>query len=379
MAHGGDIYRNKVLLDFSVNLNPTVPREFVRDELMAAMQEGLTAAGAYPDPEQDSVRKAIADAEGTDPANVFAGSGASEMILAAVRAAAPKRVLLMEPGFTGYHAALRSLPDCEIRTVMLREEENFLPEEALFREWEKGTDMLFLCDPWNPSGKNIPEVYLVRILEKAEKSGTVVLLDESFLPLSEKSGVRGEAGDRRNPLPGTRFTAWPDENPDLNLNVIRIRSYTKLFALPGIRMGYVISSEAWIWRIRAQLPEWNLSSVAAGMMTRCAGLLRSSSCVDLSRVRREREYLTGELRALGCRVFDSDTIFLLFYIQTEKDLYREMLSDGILIRNCRDYPGLGRGYYRVAVKSHEENEVLVRCLRKYIRCGMSHLIYVHET
>ncbi|MBQ6385307.1 MAG: aminotransferase class I/II-fold pyridoxal phosphate-dependent enzyme [Lachnospiraceae bacterium] len=356
MRHGGDIYRNRVELDFSVNLNPKP----VPASVLSALQEGMRQAGAYPDPEQERVREALALADGAERECVFAGNGASELLMASVRAFHPRAALLFEPCYSGYRYALSSLPDCEIREAYLAEDSGFAPTEDLLftkagEDWPEG-GMLFLTDPWNPSGINLDDALLCRILELAAFRGITVILDQSFYTLSEKCGrSRGEKpgfSDRAGELTG-RFG-----------NLVILRSYTKLFSLPGIRMGYVISCGENIRRIRRQLPEWNLSSAAACAMEACAELTRRSGyeVFDAAEIREEREYLTRELTDLGFRVYGSDTVFLLF--RAEPDLGSRLLSRGILIRDCAAWPGLGRGYYRIAVKSRGENRLLIENIRK---------------
>lgn len=357
MAHGGDIYRNKVEMDFSVNLNP-VP---VPEALSEALRRGIREAGFYPDPEQEDVRNALARLEGVGKDCVFAGNGASSLILAAVRAVSPGRALLIEPGFSGYRHALRSLRSCEIREYFLKEEDGFALTEEALGALEGGVDMVFLSDPWNPTGQNIDEEVLLLFLEAAREKGAAVLLDQSFFLLSRKGA--GGTG-----TPGALLAEYG--------NLIIIRSFTKLFALPGIRMGYCLTAPEMIRKLQSQLPEWELSSPAASCMKAGAEMLAGDEAlaVDYEGLERERTFLASELVKRGLVVYPSDTIYLLVRVPEggagrpgmaqafPSDLFRALLGRGILIRDCGDYPGLERRspdtepfYFRIAVRDHFTN------------------------
>ena len=358
MAHGGDIYRNKVNIDFSVNLNPLPVPGAVREAAIA----GLEKASLYPDIKQDRVRNALAALEGVTSGCVYSGSGASELIMACVRAVAPGKVLLCEPCYSGYMHALRSVEatglsrqqgcrgshGIDIREYRLNKANGFRIDRDILDHMTEDIDLMFLTDPWNPTGTNIEDTLLSEILDRALACHICVILDLSFLPMSDK------------------FIGLPPfyEAELINKydNLFIIKSFTKLFALPGLRMGYVISSQSNITDIICLLPEWNLSSVAAETMIACADVIKNTGhvCDSVSLIRREREYLTGALRQLGYTVYDSDTSFIL--LETEQDLYNKLLENGILIRDCSDYRGLEHNFYRIAVREHASNEVLIRCL-----------------
>ncbi|MDO5702146.1 MAG: aminotransferase class I/II-fold pyridoxal phosphate-dependent enzyme, partial [Lachnospiraceae bacterium] len=180
MSHGGDIYRNSVHTDLSVNLNPYGTPDLMLD----AAAEGIRLAAAYPDSEQEEVRSAIAAADGVAAECVFAGNGASELILASVRAVAPKTALLIEPCFSGYRHALKSLRGCEIREMYLREEEDFRLGDGVIGCMDEGVDMVFITDPWNPTGQPVGGELLLKILAEAQRRHIYVLLDQSFYLMS---------------------------------------------------------------------------------------------------------------------------------------------------------------------------------------------------
>ncbi len=344
MKHGGDIYRNKIRLDFSVNLNPLGPPA----EVLAAVKASLEKAGCYPDPRQDEIRNAIAEALKIDSSCVYAGNGASELLMAAVRAVNPRKALLFEPGYSGYRHVLDAA-GCRMKHQMLREETGFCITHDDLKALEKDTDIGFICDPINPSGKNIAEDVLYEALDRAEQNDTKVILDESFYPMSDK------AAERHAERSGGILQRYG--------NVFIVRSHTKMLAVPGIRIGYVLSSPSNINKIIQNLPEWNLS--VTGESAVAAGIKKAADRDYILRtveaVKKERDYLSRMLKALGLFVYESNTCYILF--RGPAGLYGKLLECGILIRDCSDYAGLAQGYYRIAVKNHSDNEILIRNLR----------------
>ena len=188
------------------------------------------------------------------------------------------------------------------------------------------------------------------ILEKARDIGSSVLLDESFYMLSYKS-VCGPFRDTGEFL--ERYG-----------NLYIIRSYTKSFALPGVRMGYVLTCPENVRRLAGYLPEWNLSSLAASVMKACAKTVLEGDFLraSLDYIQAERQFLVRGLEGLGLKVYESDTVFVLFKCVAGVDLYTALLDRKILIRDCADLPGLGKGYYRVAVRCRKDNEQLINVI-----------------
>lgn len=343
--HGGDIYRNRIDIDFSVNLNPLGTPSSVMDALKSALKR----VECYPDPFQEDVRRKLADLHGLDRENVYAGCGASELIQAAIRAINPKRALLFEPGFSGYRYALESV-GCVMTHHPLSEGNGFAPAKEDIRAISTDIDIVFVCDPLSPSGINIDDELIDCILDEAKNNKAAVILDESFYEMSDKAAAA--AANRSREL----IMKYD--------NLFIIRSLTKLLAIPGIRAGYAISSCANIRRMIRQLPEWNLpvtseEAIKAGIRAISeTGLVQET----VRLIRKERDYLSGILKGYGFKVIDSNTSYILF--RGPDDLYDKLLGRGILIRDCSDYEGLEKGWYRTAVKDHMCNEKFAEALRE---------------
>lgn len=337
--HGGDIYRNKVNLDFSVNINPLGPPENV----MAAMRESLSLVQNYPDPQCRKLREELAGRYGLTKDQVATGNGASELIFALVRAVRPKKALLAAPGFSEYERALR-LQGVDITYVS--------PDRNLAGAIRKARpDLVLIANPNNPTGQMASEGELRRAVRECLACGGVFAVDECFLELSDP-------GEEASLIP---YMEEASGNGDLAV----LRAFTKTYSIPGIRIGYMFTSKGLSGKVREQLPDWNCSVPALAAGSAC--LETDSGYLEKARelIRTERDYLTGKIQGLGIRVFPSKVNYLLLYCEGVP-LYERLLSEGILIRDCSDYRGLGRGYFRIAVKRHKENEILIQKLEKII-------------
>ncbi len=347
MRHGGEIYGKKIHTDFSVNLNPLGMPPEVHD----ALRLSLDRISQYPDIGQREVRRAIADALDMESGAVYAGSGASELIMAAVRAVKPERALVFEPAFSGYSHALDAA-GCRVIHHILREENGFKMTRDDLKVMDSELDLVFLCDPSNPAGQNMDEEVLREALETAKHNNITVILDESFILMSDKADTEQKNRSRE-------LLRKYD-------NVIIIRSLTKILAVPGIRIGYVLSAPCNIDRIIGQLPEWNLPVTGESAVKEGIRIVTGKGYISrtLDVIRKERGYLSGMLGRLGLPVFDSNTCFILF--RGPEKLYDELLERGILIRDCSDYEGLSKGFFRIAVKDHAHNEILIKNMKEIL-------------
>ena len=343
MLHGGDIYRHEVELDFSVSLNPLQPPE----EVMTALTESLHHVVAYPDLLQERVKQAIAECDDVTAEEVVAGNGASELLTAVIACLHPHHVTLVEPGFSGYRHALRQWEDCEITEVMLKASEELSGQ--LFSLLQKGmqTDVLFLANPWNPLGVNLDETLLIHVISEADRYGIPVILDESFFWLSD-------AAERES----SKTNSWIRRFHDLYI----VRSFTKMFSMPGVRMGYLLSDPDNCKRIRKKLPEWNLSIQAQDVMPVCARILRAGSFLSetIKVVKQERCFLQKALTDRGFLVYPGNTVFLLF--EGPEVLGKDLLRKKIMIRSVQTAWREKTTLYRIAVKDHESNLKLLSCI-----------------
>ena len=340
MLHGGDVYRNEVRLDYSVNLNPFP----MPSEVTEAIRKGMTEIHQYPDPEQQKLRERIAALEGMSYENIVCGNGASELMMAAVHAVMPRKALISSPCYAGYAVALKA-SDAEIKEYFLDENKDFAVDDGILDHINDSTDMVFIADPNNPNGRLIDPALKNAVIAKCGECGAVLMIDECFYPLTEAGAEAGAVTD----------------------NALHLRAFTKTFAIPGIRIGYMLSNDTKLLeKIRMQLPEWNVSRIAERTGEAAAGVLESTDYLKESvrMIEREREYLTQKLRELGVKVYHSDTNYLL--LKSAPGLYEKLLERGILIRRCANFNGLDDSYFRIAIRKHNDNKELINILGKVL-------------
>lgn len=347
-THGGDVYGIAAELgipvedciDFSANINPLgIPAGVGK-----AMEQAIAGSIHYPDPDCRSLVAALAERLSVKPESILCGNGGADLIYRIVYAARPKRALLPAPTFLEYGEALKQV-GAEIHRYCM--DERMEIREDIMDLITEETDILFLCTPNNPTGLLIPEERLHAILRRAADTGTRVVLDECFMEfvVEEK---------RRSMMSAT----------GVYKNLVIVKSFTKLYGIPGIRLGYGVSSDTvFLQKMRAAGQTWSVNSIAlaAGQ----AALLEETFARDtVEYVWREREWMLDELRKLGFFVYEGQADYLLFRAEGHEDLYERLLGAGIIIRRCCNYENLTAEHYRIAVKRHEENQILIHHLRK---------------
>ncbi len=353
MLHGGEIYNSiEVRYDFSVNINPLgIPENVLR-----SLGENLSLLTQYPDQEYRKLRFALEKRTGIPARQVLCGNGASELIEATVRGLHADRILLTAPSFSGYRHAAQS-HGCEILYHELRREENFALTDRYLEDLAQKPDLAILCSPSNPIGDRIDPDLLCRIAETCDQQGTWLMVDECFLGFLPDEDRRTM---RRFLVPSIAFRQFR--------RLLVLDAFTKRFAMPGIRLGYLMAANPeTLEMIHAQQPEWSVSLPAqiAGL----AALETGREYMETARtlVASERAKMAAALERFGCRVFPGEANYIFFSCQ--KELYEPLLQRGILIRRCDNYPGLQKGDYRAAVLSPEENQVLLGALAELLIVG----------
>lgn len=340
MIHGGDIYRNRVQLDFSVNINPFGMPETVKE----ALENAVGDAVRYPDICAEQLTAAISAWTNMPKEQLVCGNGASELFMAVVHALHPKKILIPVPSFYGYEKAAKAA-GCELSFYELSKENGYALEEGILEKLTEEADLLFLANPNNPVGNLIESSLLLEIVKRCRKQNITLVLDECFIAFT---------GTQKKDSFCDRMMEYP--------NVIIIQAFTKLFAIPGVRLGYLMcQNRETAAQIREQLPEWNLSVFAQKAGTAaCNETEYVKTSVDF--ICKEREWLKEKLEKQNIYVYPSKANYLL--LKTKLPLYDGLLKRGILIRDCSDFRGLGSGYYRVAVKSRKENEELLKAIEE---------------
>ena len=334
--HGGDVYRNHVDIDFSINVNPLGTPECVKE----ALHKAVEMCGKYPDMEAERLREAVSTYIGVPKEYLLFGNGASELFMAIIHGIKPQKVVIPVPSFYGYEYAAKAAGR-EIIYYEMQQENSFCPGADMDAVLTEDVQLHFLANPNNPVGNLLGRDALLGLLQHCQKKGIYVVLDESFIEFC-----------------GERFSMLAEiEALDC---LILIRTFTKIFSIPGVRLGYLICSNPKTrMKIATQLPEWNLSGFAQEAGCVCAGQ-REFIMETENYIKTERQFLEEGLKKKGFQVFPSCANFIMFY--SEEALYEKLLEKGILIRDCRNFRGLGKGFYRIAVKSRKENEILLEAI-----------------
>lgn len=351
LIHGGDIAGFKEQygfepIDFSVNTNPLG----MPGGAMAAAKAALEEAGSYPDPLCRELCAAIGEAEGLAPEQVICGGGAADVIFRLVLAARPRRAMVTAPSFAEYENALAAC-GCAVEHHVLRREQGFRPGPELLKAVGPGLDMLFLCEPNNPTGQLSEPALLQAVLEKCAAAGTLLVVDECFNGFLPDAAARSLAPK----VPG---------RPGLFV----LRAFTKLYAMAGLRLGYgLCSNAALLEKMRAAGQPWPVSSVASA-----AGLAALEDTAYLEETRRataaERAYLAKALDQPGLRVLGGSANYLFFHTG-HPDFFDKLARRGFLLRDCANYKGLAPGYYRAALRCHADNARLAAAVAEILAGG----------
>lgn len=326
------------VIDFSVNLNPLGVPEIIRRR-WADLMDGIDR---YPSLEGDSIAGFLARRLGIPRAHVLAGNGSTELIYLIPRVLAPGRVAIVTPSYHDYYRA-SVLAGAETTRVPLSAEERFrAPSNETLANALENADALWLGNPNNPTGTLFPR----RLLEDtaARHPDKWLIVDEAFMPFLEPRDQESLA------------------TPSCPENVLVVHSLTKFYGLAGLRLGAVTACENVIDVLRDAKEPWTMNSVAENMaplLETCRGYETETRTLVAS----ERERLFHALEAMnGVEVFPSHANFLLCRRPNEPNpdaLVRGLLSQGICVRDCRNFPGLEAGYFRIAVRTPRENDRLL--------------------
>ncbi|MDE5966920.1 MAG: aminotransferase class I/II-fold pyridoxal phosphate-dependent enzyme [Lachnospiraceae bacterium] len=332
-GHGGDIYSREIIYDFSASINPLGLPDGVRQ----ALTEGMAQYEKYPDPRCRALVQAISDEENVPEEYVVCGNGASELLYKLLQVKRPKRVLLASPCFVEYEKAVIEC-GADVCYYERKQEQQLRLDEGILSyisdRKKNRVDMVILCSPNNPNGDVIAPGLMSQIINRCIEYGITLVIDQCFIGFVD-------------------MDVYPQYD-----NIIVLKAFTKLYAMAGLRLGYMLSSDTEMNQKIWQTGQcWSVSVPA-----QLAGLaaLKEKSYVEQTRkvIRKERMWLAEMLSEIGLKVYPSEANFLLVYSQLA--LADALEKKGIAIRDCSNFKELGEGYYRIAVRGHAENAVLVR-------------------
>ncbi len=347
LVHGGDWagYRaefGRDALDFSANVSPLgLPAG-----VAAAITAALPMADRYPDPLCRELRAKLAAAEHVPADWILCGNGAADLIFRLVLAVKPRRALLPAPTFAEYAAALDTV-GCQITRFILKDTNHFAVPDTFVDAVTPETDLVFLCQPNNPTGQVTPLVLLEKLLHRCAACGAVLVVDECFLDfLPARDTLTAKTFLRNAP------------------NVVILKAFTKLYAMAGVRLGYALcSNAALLAKMQASGQPWAVSSLA-----QAAGIAALQETVYADTVRAlietQRPRLAAGLRALGLTVIEGEANYLLF--RAPADFGETLRRHGAVVRSCANYPGLDGTWYRTAVRTGAENDRLLQIMQEVL-------------
>ncbi|MDD5727425.1 MAG: cobyric acid synthase [Victivallales bacterium] len=335
------------ILDFSSNINPLGPPEFLR----AAVSRALDNIVHYPDPAAERLIAAAAEVYGATEQNIVAGNGSEQLIYAIPRAFGLKKALIAVPAYIDYEKSCR-LAGLEVNYAYLDETDDFAPVSAKLDKLVEADTLVFIGHPGNPAGTAMPKEDLLKLAKKHPEA--VFVIDEAFADFC-----------------GGKFSVLPDIPP----NMVILRSLTKFYAIPGLRLGLAFASESNAALIRAQLPPWSVNTIAQETGIKILTGSEEYARETRTKVDELRRDFSGRLAKLGLKVFPGLANYLLLKLPAEQPEIYDKLLDKLLkeyhiaVRNCADFSGLSSRFFRVAVKNQDDNAHFIAALRQVLEGG----------
>lgn len=348
-GHGGDVESAALrfglkpgqFTDFSANINPLGPPPGMLEGLRAALPEIIR----YPDPGHRALLSLLAERHRVQQAGICVGNGAAEIMALILLAVAPSKVGVVQPCFSEYETLSRQF-GAEVHAVCGTAELDYRAEPEQIVKLVASSDLVFLGQPNNPNGVQYGVRQLRQLAEAAERHGTYFVIDEAFIDFIPPE-------QRQSLLP--ELERYP--------HVILVRSMTKFYAIPGLRLGYGIAHPEMAAAMRSKQVTWsvNILALRAGEISLQAGEEYESATI--AAIAAEREYLRTELVCMGCEVTPGEANYLLLRLPepwTAGTMQEALGRRGVLVRSCAMYPGLGGSHIRVAVKDRAANAILIR-------------------
>ncbi|WP_227936139.1 threonine-phosphate decarboxylase CobD [Alkalihalobacillus deserti] len=326
-------------IDFSENTNPFGSPAAVTQLPIVDFTKAMTH---YPDPHVTELTSKLAQKNDVSENKVLVGNGAAELIFLIANFFQRKRVAIVEPAFSEYLDACQAF-ECTVTSIVLPPPWQLDLNLVLSAICD--IDVLFLCSPNNPTGVRYELADIIDLVDEAEKQGTYVVLDEAFYDFSEDGyGLHRLVN---------QFS-----------NLLIVRSLTKMFAIAGIRLGYLLANADLIEELKKRQPTWSVNGIAQQVGLT---LLKEVSFVQQTvlNIHQERRRVTRLLKDLDYFVSDSAVNFYLLAERDRRDtmpMLVFLLEKGIIARHTYNFNGLNGGYLRLAVKNSECNDQLVDAL-----------------
>ncbi|WP_280402794.1 Rv2231c family pyridoxal phosphate-dependent protein CobC [Nocardia carnea] len=331
LRHHGDVEALPGLLDFAVNVQGSAPPRWLRERLAAA----LDSLGRYPSAAEDRIaREAVAARHGVAADHVLTLAGGAEGFALLPRLN-PRLAAVVHPSFTEPELALREAGVPVTRVVL---EPPYTLDPALVPE---EADLVVVGNPTNPTSVLHP----ARTLRALQRPGRVVVVDEAFMDAvpGEPETLAAQAGD----------------------GLLVLRSLTKTWALAGLRCGYLLGAPELLGRLVRGRAHWPLGTLQLAAITATASARAVAETAEAAlRLARDRAAMAERLAAAGAEVgAPAAAPFLLLEVRDGELVRTHLREQGIAVRRCDTFPGLGPDHLRVAVRPAAEVDRLVEALR----------------
>lgn len=356
-VHGGNIYelakKNNLPLEDIVDFSSSVSPLGVPANVMQAIRDSLEIITHYPDPACTAFCRIAAAEHGVGIENILAGNGAAELIYLIVHMIKPGCVLIPIPTFSEYEYAVNSI-GAKIRYVKIQPRDNqFSISVENFCDLIPGSDLAFICNPNNPTGTLLGLNDLQHIVKVGKANGCFIVIDEAYLDFVEN---------------GNKYSMV--EKISCNDNVIVLKSLTKVYSLPGLRIGYAVGTKNLINMMRNLRDPWSVNALA--QVAGAAALKEADFRLRLQRyVWKERQFLYDELRQIiGLHPYYPTANFILVNCRqtsiTSRRWQEGLAQSGLLVRDCSSFNGMGPYFMRIAVRSRAENMQLIEAMRDFL-------------
>ena len=335
--HGGQIYDAKGKsgdwLDFSANINPIG----LSEKIFQALKENLRGIVNYPDPNFTELKQKIAKRYEVSEKNLVLLNGAAEFFYLYLNTTRPERVIIPVPSFSEYERAARAA-NCEIIYFFTSAEENFaLDVEKIRKKIKSPSDCVIIGRPNNPTGNLIATEKILWLSQFAN-----VLIDESFIDFLEIESLK-------------KFSSK---------KITVVQSLTKIFAIPGLRLGFAVVEENLAQKLNLSKDVWNVNFLAQK-----AGVAALSDEDFLLKTRvwlaEEQKFFVERLKNLPkVKIFSPTVNFVLFQHEKAEEILQKLRGEKILLRSCKNFVGLDGSYLRSAIRLRKENIFLLNVLEK---------------
>ncbi len=347
--HGGDVWKHDSrLVDFSSNVNPFGPPE----KAIKSIKESLWKLSYYPETDSTELKQSLSEYLGVKNSNIAIGNGSTELIKNFLELLIKKgdNVVIPEPTFSEYEVYSR-LYGANVKHVYSKREDGFtIPVDEIIQEIDDETKVVFICNPNNPTGKILDTQDLEKIINAARDNSSFVFVDEAYIEFTESESMCQKI-----------------ESYD---NLFVLRSVTKFFSLPGIRIGYGLGDKKLIKYLEKIRVPWNVNILAQAVAVES---IKDKVFIKNSKeqIAREKNYIFEEISKLDeLEILSSIANFFLIDLKESKlranELKERLIEKGFLIRDCSSFNGLDDRYMRISVRKREENSALINSLREVL-------------